>query len=245
MENIETPITPVLKTEIPIICPECKQKFNFTMYPLIDLQKDTDLYEQLFSLAIFKPICPKCGKTHVIQYGTLIIDRYKKYMVYLYNPEMLDDFNKEIKKYIEHLKESKNQAIMEVLNGLKHTRVVTSANDLIEKLLIYDYDLNDKIIELLKQGLIENKLIDEKECQSIMFNKIDGDKLSFSCIKKDDIQNITIQEITVKLDYYNHLIDSLGTAVNEISETDFPLINNQWAKNIITLTRNNSNEQTH
>lgn len=227
------------KTSVKIKCFKCNEQFDFNVYPLIDLQKNTELYNDLFSLNLFKHECPHCKTVNILQYNTLIIDAFKKYMVYLFRPDQINNFRKDIDTYIKSLNESKNQTVLKVLNGLKHTRVVISINNLLQKLLIFDYDLNDKIIELLKQGLYENKLVNEEQFDCIVFDKIEQDKLLFTCFSTKENKVNAVKDITVELTYYNALIDALGKAVNEQSELDFPMIDKQWARNIINLTRNN------
>lgn len=240
---LENKDKPIIETTMKVKCCHCNEEIDFKIYPLIDLQKNTELYSELFSLDLFRCICPKCKQLNIFQYDTLIIDRFKNYMIYLQQPNQIQNFRKDVNGYFDKLKSSNNIKLLQVLNNLKHTRLVYSLNDMLEKLLIYDYDLNDKIIELIKRGLYQNKLLDQNEFNCIAFNKIDQDKLSFTCFSTNtDGKPSKIKQISVNIKYYNSLVDSLGNAINEIKENDFPIIDKNWAKNIVELTRGNKNE---
>lgn len=208
------------------ICSKCGKKIIINTYPMINLQSDKELYEDLFSLNLFKVRCSHCGEESMIQYDTLVVDMYKKYMIYLFLSDSVENFYKYIHEFIKSFKSNGEQ--LKVWEELKHTRLVISLNEMLEKLLIFDYDLDDRVIEVLKRGLYQKNRIDENEYESIRFNKLEGENLIFTCFNSKDnfIQPI---EIAVDIKYYNILVDSLGGLQN-IKNEDFALINKQWAK---------------
>lgn len=175
-----------IRKTIKVKCQQCGEEFDFETYSLINLQKDEDLYEPLFSLDIFKHKCEKCGHLNIIQYDMMVVDSFKKYMIYLFSPNKMDVFKDSIGNYLSNLDKTSPEGYKVFIESVKHTRVVNTINDLKEKLLIFDYDLNDKIIELMKRGLYENKLLDENEFPYIMFNAIERDTLSFICIGQEE-----------------------------------------------------------
>ena len=207
-------------------CSNCGEKKIIDIYPVINLQSDKELYNDLFSLDLFRINCENCNTVSMIQYDTLIVDMYKKYMVYLFLSDSIDKFNIYIKEFINNFKSNSEQ--LNIWNSLKNTRVTTSLNEMLEKLLIFDYDLDDRIIELLKRGLYEKNRLDEDLYESIRFNKIEKEQLSFTCFnsKDDSIQPI---EIAVDIKYYNILVDYAG-GLTKIKCDDFALINKMWAK---------------
>ena len=226
-----------LKNIIKVKCQQCGEEFDFEIYSLINLQKDKDLYEPLFSLDIFKHKCEKCDHLNIIQYDMMVVDSYKNYMIYLFSPERMNIFKDSVDKYLSTLEQTNPEGYKVFMESIKHTRVVNTINDLKEKLLIFDYDLNDKIIELVKRGLYENKLIDENEFPYIMFNTLERDNISFICIGQAEYRQV--KEVGVNINFYNKLIDELGEPLKQFKELDFPLIDKNWAKNLVTLTKNN------
>lgn len=219
-----------LRDTITIKCQQCGEQYDFNVCNVINLQKDQDLYEPLFSLDLFKHQCEKCGYLNVVQYDMMVVDNFKKYMIFLFGPERMSLFKESVDRYIKSLEQSNSQEFQVLKENIQHTRVVNSINDLKEKLLIFDYDLNDKIIELIKRGLYTNKLIDQKEFPYILFNAIDQDKLAFVCIGGTD--NTITKEIGISIKFYNKILDSLGDKIKESKELDFPLIDKNWAINL-------------
>ena len=72
-----------MRESIEFTCPHCKNKFEISVYPVINLQEDTELYEDLFSLELFKVECGNCKKITMVEYNLLVVDMYKKYIIYL------------------------------------------------------------------------------------------------------------------------------------------------------------------
>lgn len=222
---------------ITIKCQQCGEQYQFNVCSVINLQKDKDLYEPLFSLDLFKHKCEKCGYINVVQYDMMVVDNYKKYMIFLFGPQRMSFFKDSVDKYIKSLQESNSQEFIVLKETIQHTRVVNSINDLKEKLLIFDYDLNDKIIELIKRGLYTNKLIDQTEFPYILFNGLEQDKISFVCIGGND--NTVTKEIGVSIEFYNKILDTLGQKIKEFKQLDFPLIDKKWAINLTEKVKQN------
>lgn len=180
-----------MKQEYTWICPKCGEKEVIDIYPVINLQTDKELYEPLFSLELFKHECFKCHATSVIQYDLMVIDMYKNYIIYNTSNYKAINWDKILNSFKEDLTE------------IKHLRITTSLNELLEKLLIFDYDLNDYFIEQLKLGLSEDL---QQDYPDIYFNKLDRDKLVFSCFNLDN-KEIKPKNIEVSIIAYNKLID--------------------------------------
>lgn len=120
-----------------------------------------------------------------------------------------------------------------IISELKYTRIVNSLNELAEKLYIFDYDLNDIIIEYLKYGLKNNSTLDTNMYTDICFNKIERDELLFTCFNIEN-NNINPKDIAVNISYYNQAIDAFNykntnnifeivnqtTIINELNKKD-------------------------
>jgi hypothetical protein len=197
---------------------------NINIYPVINLQSDVEIYNDLFSLELFKIVCPKCKKVTVVQYDTFVVDMYKKYMIYMCIEQNINEVNKE--ELINSLK--KNPEYKQAWNELKHTRIVTSLNELLEKLLIFDYDLNDKVMEVLKLALYEKDRLDKDVYTSICFNKIERESLIFSCFNVND-NSVQPIDIAIDIKYYNLMIDKLGGKL-PVDEIPFEYVDKTWAK---------------
>lgn len=207
-----------MKTQIEFICPNCKNKFEINIYPVINLQSDTDLYEDLFSLELFKIECKHCKKVTMVEYDVLVVDMYKKYIIYLYKSGTLEEFNDKKSSFIDSLKT--NEKFVEIFKELKYTRVVKSLSELLEKLLIFDYDLNDRIIAKVKQLLFEEEHIDKTKYTNLNFEKLDKQDLIFTCYNLDDT-TINPAELKLNFNYYNQIIDSFNGIPQETENFEY------------------------
>lgn len=214
-----------MKQEVKHKCQYCDHEITFNAYPVINLQSDHFLYHELFSLELFKIKCPKCNKITLVTYDLIVIDMYKKYMVYLCSSKMLGEFFNEIDSTISKL--CADNEFKKAFDDVKYLRVVTNLNELLDKLLIYDYDLNDKVIELIKYGLHKYDKIDKSKYLNICFDKLERDTLAFTCFGRADsgVQPISI---TIDFKYYNSVIDTLNGLPEE--EKKFQYIDKVWAK---------------
>jgi hypothetical protein len=200
-----------MKTQIEFICPHCKNKFEINIYPVINLQSDTDLYEDLFSLELFKIECSSCKKVTMIEYDLLVVDMYKKYVIYLCKEADTTayDFSE---NNLCRLFNVDNKS--EIFNIIKYMRKVYSLAELLEKLLIFDYDLNDKILVRLKKYLYDEGLVDNVRYPQLNFEKIEGQNLIFTAYnlnKREENPSM----LSINFEYYNKMIDEIGKLPNE------------------------------
>jgi hypothetical protein len=188
-------------------CPHCGNKFEITIYPVINLQSDEHLYKDLFSLDLFKIKCSKCKKVTLIQYDMFVIDMFKKYIINLYVTKNVSKFINDKTNLINGL--LANPVYKDVIDKVKYTRIVTSLNELLEKLLIFDYDLNDKLIEIMKLSVYEKDRLDKNIYTNICFDKIQNDELLFTCFNIND-NKITPVQVGISVRYYNTVIEMVN-----------------------------------
>ena len=133
-------------------CPKCKKKLKVKVYNIFDESKITDILNK----DIFKVTCNDCNETFYVDYPfELDTDRYHLF----YTP--FEDDNKDLIKN-------------------KINRVCNDFNDIREKILIFESELNDIVIEYLK-AYIGGQLKND-EIKDIRFDSIIDDKLIFALI---------------------------------------------------------------
>jgi hypothetical protein len=111
---------------------------NATLHP--------ELKEQLIERELFRFHCPACGETSELVFPLLYHDPQRKRMVWLLIPD-------------EKGQVALDQASVGLSKGaLKGytLRLVTNTNALIEKILIFDAGLDDRVIELMKTMLVQD-----------------------------------------------------------------------------------------
>jgi hypothetical protein len=204
-----------------ITCKNCGKIHTIDCYPIINLQSSTaEFIQQVFNLDLFKVKCD-CGTETIVQYNTVIVDMYKKYIIYMFIAENKDIFYENIKPGLTKLF-TENEQYKEVFNSLNNTRLVCSINDLLEKMLIYDYDLDDQIIECIKLSLLEDKRFIDKNISKIYFEKIDKSNLIFSALSSDE--NSQPQNVGIDIEYYNITLEKYKKYTNDNKPKEFELV---------------------
>ena len=103
---------------------------------------------------------------------------------------------------------------------------------MLEKMLIFDYDLDDRVIECVKYQAIKTYL--DKNIGTnykLYFNKIDKTDLIFTAIQNDTNNKKTPIILSAPLEYYNFFIDN--TNIKKLDNSEFTLIDTEWMlKNI-------------
>ena len=125
-----------------------------------------------------------------------------------------------------------DEKMTESFKTIKNFRIVTNLNDMLEKMLIFDYDLDDRVIECVKYQAIKTYL--DKNIGTnykLYFNKIDKTDLVFTAIQNDTNNKQTPIILSAPLEYYNFFIDN--TNIKKLDNSEFTLIDTEWMlKNI-------------
>ena len=144
------------KREELIECPYCNHKQHFGSYENIDLSMSPELKEKIINEELFKFTCEECGKTALIAFPCLFNDMEKKMLIWL-----IGDYSAEQKEALDKdLVESAANEAEKSFAASYQRRIVGSINDLKEKIIIADDDLDDRVVELLKI-LCVNEVIDQ------------------------------------------------------------------------------------
>jgi len=107
-----------------------------TVYKSINTSLDPELKEKVKDGSLFVWECPDCGKMNLAKYETLYHDPDSKLMIWLSDKEA----GAEMMAIVNHT---------EAMGGYTLRRV-TDVGGLIEKVLIFDAGLDDKVVELCK-----------------------------------------------------------------------------------------------
>ena len=127
---------------ITVNCPACFEDSSFKIYSAIDAARNPELKEKIFSREIFKFSCPLCGEEILVAYDCTYTDPEKKCVVALVS-DMEQD----------------SQSVLKVEG---HTlRIVSSINEFVEKIALWEDGIDDKVVELYKI-MLEDQFEDER-----------------------------------------------------------------------------------
>ncbi len=136
-QKMSLPITQALA------CPQCGKKTETLMWQSINVSLDKLLKKKLLNGELTTFVCKYCNHTCPIQHDLLYHDMKKEVMIHLKFP----DSNGKI------VMESKPLEATAKMLGVYRLRWVTSWDHLLEKIAIFDDDLDDRAIEMIKFGL--------------------------------------------------------------------------------------------
>lgn len=120
-------------------CPGCGRNFRMDPQEFCDVTDDPDLKQRIIEGDYFMNICPECGAMVIVEYPIMYIDRNRKLKVYMapgHEPDLLEQMNS-----LEIRDEEEKDCVL---------RLTTNGVELMEKILIREAGLDDRLIELYK-----------------------------------------------------------------------------------------------
>jgi hypothetical protein len=124
-----------------VTCPACDHEQEFTHWESVNVSLDPNLKDQLLRGELTTFTCNKCGAQVDVQAPLLYHDMEKQLMIWLLPGDMEPEMPQQ---------NGLLGGLIERFSGQFTYRVVRDLNQLIEKIRIFDDELDDKVIELLK-----------------------------------------------------------------------------------------------
>lgn len=155
-------------------CPKCGQMSDITVWNSITVKDSPDLKEDLLKgkINIFR--CPSCSQAGLMPTPMLYHDEEKRLMI-SFSPCAEEHMKKKLFEEIKNT--SKKSGELKGLEGY-NLRFVTDINELMEKILIFDNDMNDKAIEVIKLMILsaDEDKADRRICR---FGKSENGNMEF------------------------------------------------------------------
>ncbi len=135
-----------MKRQVTVTCPGCGHRGEKTIWESLNGDLDPEAKEELLEGRLFASTCDQCKSTLHLDYPILYHDMTNGVMIQYVQSEA------EIPKAIESYLGSRELVVK--LRGtsgfVQRYRVVTTQNALREKALIFDHQLDDRVIEMMK-----------------------------------------------------------------------------------------------
>ena len=197
-------------------CPGCGNNFRMDPQEFCDVTDDPDLKQRIIEGDFFMNICPECGAMVIVEYPIMYIDQNRGLKVYMapdHEPDLVDQMNSlEVK--------DPDEKDMEL-------RVAASGVALMEKILIREAGLDDRVIELYKFLIwdqIKEAWPDLQEGDLLfMYDEDDA----YLVVWPSD--NGSDEKLTTPIEpqFYQELVDSCGAA-REIPAGQYAEIDQKW-----------------
>lgn len=201
-----------------ITCPECGTENDFVVWQSLNGDLDPEAKQRLIDGTLFDFKCKKCGYESKVNYPILYHDMTHNVMIHCVPEEGVEEAYKEFV-------ESENAFGIKLPKYTK--RIVTNHNSLREKAIIFEYGLDDRVIEIIKLFYYANasKQFPEANIRDVFFLVADGKFiLEFIGDKPLSAEIADGMYDSIKADFAEKL---------EASEDDDVIINIGWASKIL------------
>ena len=208
-----------------ITCPSCHHEGDFEVWDSINTVLDPEMKEKVLNQSIFLYTCPNCGETFRLNYPTLYHQMEDLIMIYLVSEsEMAETYDL---FYGEH-------TMADFRTEKYLNRIVTSANQLVEKIQIFDAGKDDRIMELVKLLATDSILKNDpdKEFDELRFTVDDDGANILVIINKGEITG------AVDIDNMYEFASSHCNDFKDLRDDDEIVINREWILNKLAEAEN-------
>lgn len=157
-----------MKATVNSVCRNCGAAFGMDAYSSIDVKAEPELKERILSGELFTKECPVCGIKNLVKYPLMYHDSEASLLI------VLSDASVSV------------EALPDGYTG----RRVRSVGELIEKIKIFDADLDDVVVEMTKYVT----KMEMKRDVDLKFLKLEGadNELIFTYPDKDGMQLLSV-----------------------------------------------------
>lgn len=217
-----------------ITCLNCKKSSNFDFYESVNTTLDPVLKQRVKNLDLFRFTCPHCGSEQFVAYSFLYHDMNNKLMIYCCQDQEEVDKVREL-----YARDFTTAAAMPGEERAIDTtgyrrRIVIGIDALLEKIRIFDADLDDRIIEIYKillYGQMQPQLAAMPGGDNIDGLFLDeGFDKSLSLVFLADGQ--AKASVPFAQDVYDIIAKEYNDAVNRLAK-DEPVIDQDWAFDLL------------
>lgn len=211
---------------VTVCCPECKKESEFTVWDSINTSIDPDMEAKVRDRSAFLFHCPDCGGETYLDYSFLYHNMDKKLMI------QYADTDEAAAEFIGALEESWSTDIFSSLKDNDYTiRVTRSRDRLLEKLLIFDKGLDDRLIEIYKFIVMLRYRQDRKECNDPVLFFYSDDSGKMAVFIYEDGEYICSSQFSDEV--YNDLSLKYADKLPEFHK-GVMLADENWAYNFLT-----------
>lgn len=211
-------------------CPKCGQLHEINVWNSVTVSDSPDLKKDLLSGKINILRCDICGQTALLPDPLLYHDEEKK-LLFSFTP-CIDEAKKE--ELFNELKEnSEKSGEIDEFEGY-NLRFITDFNTLLEKILVFDNGLHDKVTELIKL-LILSQEPEKAEKRTAVFGKLENDELEFFV---RDISDGMCYTSRVPKSTYDTLYDELKKSGIKYKSFNWEEIDNDYASRMLSGMNN-------
>lgn len=206
-----------------IKCPQCGKEQDFTVWESINTVLDPELKERVRNKKVFEFKCEDCKYSANVDYGFLYHQMEDKMMIYYVQDEKGYE---DARKFISG--ETVTELVIDEIREQYLYRIVTSQNQLLEKLTIFDEGLDDRAIEIIKVMYLAEAEKEKIKFDEVLFDiGVSGEK---QIIFLDDEQYVA--HVGIADEVYEAIMQEYISKMPDIRKDTFE-IDTEWAINIL------------
>ncbi len=213
-----------------VLCPHCANEESVVIWERVLVQEDPDLKERILKKDLQAFECSNCGETVIMAEPFLYIDNAAK-QVFYYCPEYKDllDDNRALVQTIPLPKASELLGLPEAEASDYRLRLLTTYNDLIEKIHLQDAGLDDRLMELVKLAMRTRLLEAEgKKLSDIYFLLAENEGMLFQVLEEESGWN----SFETSREAYDNALKMVARDLPP--DTGWLLVDLQWALDYVS-----------
>jgi hypothetical protein len=210
-----------------VTCPDCGHSQTERVWHSINVTLSPDLKQRLFDDKINVFYCEQCESVYPIGIDLLYHDMDKKIQIYEQYSDL--DMQKELAKIEAQLPFT--------TEPYRYRRIVKSRNELKEKILIFDDNLDDRVIEYLKIVLTVKAQEDHKpkdRCHVSYNGKRNDDEIIFSLFcdgEHTGYYSLSHSQYLEAFDRFKEMVD-----IESNSDSKWLIFNEDYILNVLNAT---------
>ena len=196
-------------------CCDCGHNNNISVWQSLNTQRNPEAKRELLNGKLFEFKCANCGKVNNFCNQILYHDVNNKVMIYLaLTKEEINDARSVF---------DSQKGIQNIAGDYKF-RIVFSANELREKAIIFENNMDDRIVEIVKLIYIQQAM---EQYPDLKYDEV----LLYTQNDKYHLQIIGNHFIEAEMDasHYNDIKEYLS---DDLSNDDNYIVDEQWAINV-------------
>ena len=213
-----------------IKCPGCHQLSDINIWHSITVLDSPDLKKDLLSGKINMFECSSCGYRALVPIPLLYHDEEKSLMI-SFSP--CSDKKTKQQLFNDIKKASAESGELENLRGY-NLRFVYEYNTLLEKILIFENGLNDKVTEVLKVLILMQKQ-EHMDNMTAVFGKLENDVMEFLIHDKTDNSCYTSK---VPMESYNTVKEQLKLSGVKDKSFDWEMVDFEYGLSLLRGVNN-------
>lgn len=197
-----------------LACPNCGHEQDFIVWQSLNGDIDPEAKQQLLDGELFNFQCEECGNISNVDYPILYHDMTHKAMIYYVDENSVE-------QTYQAMVGAENKIGIE-MPGYRR-RIVTKQNSLREKAIIFDCDLDDRIIEIVKLIYYTNagNQVSDVKIDDVYF-LVSDDKYLLAFIGDKSLS------VEVPVSLYDDIKRNFSERFNSMEDKE-PIIDYTWA----------------